>query len=621
MRIKISAPKKLQETENLYATFEKLDGQHPWMEEVPEGFVAYRVRQLKTGKVAYFNFALAKEMGLLDPSHPHTLNDTLEQMVTDTFSLQIINEYDELTKKRISPDTIRPHKYMATRYLQLQHSNKRGTTSGDGRGIWNGTVQHRGVTWDVSSRGTGVTCLAPGAVAANKPLKTGGTEFGYGCGLAEIDELLAAAISAETMHLQGIHTERVLCIIDLGKGYGIGVRAAHNLIRPAHLFLYLKQERHESLKAATDYFIRRQVSNKKWVMKSKPGTHAAYDEMMDIVCDSFANFTAKLDMDYIFAWLDWDGDNVLADAGIIDYGSVRQFGIRHDKYRYDDVERFSTNLNEQRTKARLIVQVFVQMIDYLKTQKKKPLKDFSHHPVVSKFNVLFAKYRADRLLYRMGFNQIQRENVLKSKSDVFENFDKVFSSLERVKVSGEEVKVADGVNHPPLFNMRTILGTLPQFLLRSKEDFRQATMPEAEFFATILSTFARNQDVHKDSRPDAAISKFQSLYKDIIVLAAGKSGPQHILRGIAKRAECLNSEKRITGNALIEIVEAVLVEKKRGLSNDQIQKVVDRFIHDHLNLPEAPVSRYHNPLKRAPVVRPDLYTKLLTLVVDHRDDI
>ncbi len=90
---------------------------------------------------------------------------------------------------------------------------------------------------------------------AQKPLRTGGTEFGYGCGLAEIDELLAASILAEVMHLQGVRTERVLCVIDLGKGYGIGVRAATNLIRPAHLFLYLKQEKYDSLKAATDYLI------------------------------------------------------------------------------------------------------------------------------------------------------------------------------------------------------------------------------------------------------------------------------------------------------------------------------------------------------------------------------
>jgi hypothetical protein len=620
MRTKGAVTKKLQESENFYTAFGKLDGQHPWMEHVPNGFVAYRVRQLGVGKVAYFNFVLAKEMGLIDSRHPHEMNDGLEKKLLETFSIQIINEYDELTKKRIAPESIRPNKYMATRYLQLQHTDKRGKTSGDGRGIWNGTVQHRGVTWDVSSRGTGVTCLAPGSVEANRPLKTGGTEFGYGCGLAEIDELLGAAILAEIMHLQGIQTERVLCVIDLGRGYGIGVRAAPNLIRPAHLFLYLKQERHEDLKAATHYFIQRQLSNKKWHMKSKPNTFAAYDEMTEIICDSFAQFTAKLDIDYVFAWLDWDGDNVLADAGIIDYGSVRQFGSRHDKYRYDDIERFSTNLNEQRQKARLIVQVFLQMVDYLKTQKKKPLRAFANHPVVLKFNKLFTKYRAERLLFRMGFNQIQRENILKNKPEVFEQFDKTFSYFEKAKVSGTEIKVADGVNHPPLFNMRNILGTLPQYYLGNK-DFSKVYMPEEEFFKLIISSFAKSKDAKLGQKQRMAISRFQSLYKQLVQIASAKGRPENILKGISRRSKTLNSEKRITGNALIEIVEEVLTEKKRGLSHDQIQKVVDRFIHEHMNLPEAPINRHYKYQCGIPAVRPDLYSKLLNLVAHHRDDI
>ncbi|WP_413289123.1 hypothetical protein [Bdellovibrio sp. HCB337] len=620
MRIKTSAAKRSQESENFYTAFGKLDGRHPWMEQVPEGFVAYRVRRLNTGKVAYFNFVLAKEMGLIDSQHPHEMTEELENKLVETFSIQIINEYDEINKRRIPPESILPNKFMATRYLQLQHSNKQGKTSGDGRGIWNGTIQHRGLTWDVSSRGTGVTCLAPGAVEANRPLKTGDTAFGYGCGLAEIDELLGAAILAEIMHLQGINTERVLCIIDLGRGYGIGVRAAPNLIRPAHLFLYLKQERHAELKAATNYFIQRQVLNKKWHIKSKLGTVASYEEMTELVCDAFANFTAKLDIDYVFAWLDWDGDNVLADAGIIDYGSVRQFGIRHDKYRYDDVERFSTNLNEQRMKARLIVQVFIQMTDYLKTEKKKPLKAFANHPVALKFDKLFIKYREERLLFRMGFNQIQRENITKAKTDTFQNFENIFNYFERAKVSGTQVKVADGVNHPALFNMRNILGTLPQYFLQSKDSLK-GQMPETEFFKAIMSTFGKAKDAKMGQKQKIAILKFQTYYKELVTLAAGKGRPENILKGISTRAQILNSEKRITGNALIEIVEAVLNEKKRGLSHDQIQKIVDRFIHDHMDLPEAPISRHHKHKAGVPAVRPDLYSKLLTIVDGHRDDI
>ena len=44
----------------------------------------------------------------------------------------------------------------------------------------------------------------------------------------------------------------------------IGVRSAPNLIRPAHIFRYLKQGRHEEIKASVDYFIDREVDNGFW---------------------------------------------------------------------------------------------------------------------------------------------------------------------------------------------------------------------------------------------------------------------------------------------------------------------------------------------------------------------
>lgn len=618
MTMKYSGAKKLSQMSNFYPEFDQINGKHPWMDAVEDGYVAYSVRQLNTGHVAYFNFILAKEMGLIPPDHPEQMTEELEEKLIETFSLQIINEYDELSKRRIDPKTILPNKYMATRYLQLQHANKQGKTSGDGRGIWNGTVQHRGITWDISSRGTGVTCLSPGAVQAQKPLKTGGTEFGYGCGLAEIDELLGASILAEVMHLQGIRTERVLCVIDLGKGYGIGVRAAQNLIRPAHLFLYLKQERYESLKAATDYLINRQVANKAWNIRSKGP--AKYDELLSAVCNSFAEFTAQLDIDYIFAWLDWDGDNVLADAGIIDYGSVRQFGIRHDKYRYDDVERFSTNLNEQKQKARLIVQVFAQMVDYLKTKEKKPLRDFAHHPIVEKFNHLFTEHRSQRLLYRMGFNENQRRNILEHK-ELFQRFDKEFSFFERAKVSGSIEKVADGVNHPALYNMRQLLRAYPQFLADSSAPFETRWMPEKDFYKTILSGFAKSRDARMGEKQRRHIESFQKIYQELIIVAAGKQKPDSILKGLRDRAIQLNSDRRITGNALIEMVDEIITAKKRGLALDQIQKIVDRLIFDQDCMPEVPVSRFHRQKQLTGHVKMDLFAKLLSLVEENKESI
>lgn len=618
MTMKQSGARKLKSQTDFYSSFDQLNGVHPWMEAVQDGYVTYKVRELQTGKVAYFNFILAKEMGLIAADHPNELTAELEDKLVNTFALQIINEYDELNHRRIDPNTIRPQAYMATRYLQLQHTNKQGKTSGDGRGIWNGTIYHRGITWDVSSRGTGVTCLSPGAVEAQKPLKTGGTEFGYGCGLAEIDELFAASILAEIMHLQGLRTERVLCVIDLGKGYGIGVRAAPNLIRPAHIFLYLKQEKYDSAKAATDYLIQRQVANKTWDLPAKGPNK--YDEMLKYISKSFGEFTALLDIDYIFAWLDWDGDNVLADAGIIDYGSVRQFGIRHDKYRYDDVERFSTNLNEQKQKARLIVQVFAQLVDFLKTKKKKPLRKFAQHPQLLHFNKVFEQKRAERLLYRMGFNENQRTQILKNK-ELFKKFDKEFSFFERAKISGKTEKVADGVNHPALFNMRTFLREYPRFLCESPLPFQKRFMTENIFFKTILSSFSKSRNARMSEKYRRHGEAFQQLYHQLVITAAGKRNPEMTLKGVCERAQKLNSNKRITGNALIEIVDVLVTEKKKGLPMDQIQKIVDRFVFENTDVPESSASHFYKNMQMPAALKVDLFAKLLSLVEENNESI
>jgi hypothetical protein len=598
-----------------YSNFNQLDGDHPWMKAAPAGYVPYKVRELRTGTVAYFNYPLAKEMGLIPATHPENMTAELHSKLIETFSLQIINEYDELSQQRIDPATIKPKAYMASRYLQLQHESKTGKTSGDGRGIWNGTVEHRGRVWDVSSRGTGVTCLAPGAVQANKPLKTGGTQFGYGCGQAEIDELYGAAILAEIFHLQGIRTERVLCVIDLGKGVGIGVRAAPNLLRPAHLFPFLKQNRWQELKNALDYFIDRQVRNGRWKLSTQGP--AKYEEVADIMCREFAEFTAILDIDYIFAWLDWDGDNVLADAGIIDYGSVRQFGIRHDKYRYDDVERFSTNLNEQKKKSQLIVQTLVQLCDYVKTKTKKPLKDFAQHSTVKKFNSRFAEYRTDRLLYRMGFSETQRQNIRTLGLETFQKFDREFSYFERAKISGPVQKVADGINHPALFNMRKALRLLPRTLFTSKAE---AQKTENEFFKSILSSFAKAKDTHIRMKHRKHIQSLLELYSQLVTLGTKKEMTPAVASAISKRADRLNSELRITGNALIQIVNEILDQKKKGLDHQSIQNVIDHFILQHLNFPEVKSGKYYSKKPKL-VTRPEFYEKLLKLIHVHQEDI
>ncbi len=560
-------------TEN-YETFEEIDGRHPWQQDVPDGFVAYPVRRIERGRIAYFNFNLAREMGLISAQHPNELTPALTKTLLDTFCIQIVNEYDQSSGIKIPKDLLKPFPHMATRYLQLQHANKRGTTSGDGRSIWNGTFKRKGISWDISSRGTGVTCLSPGSVQAAKPLKTGATEFGYGCGLADLTELVGSALMSEIFHLNSVNTERVLLVIDLGKGCGIGVRAGRNLIRPAHLFLYLKQGRQDSLRNATDYLIQRQIENGTWSFSAK--SPERYRKMLSEVSLGFARFGAALERNYIFAWMDWDGDNVLADAGIIDYGSIRQFGLRHDQDRYDDVERFSTHLNEQRGKARLTVQVFAQLVDFLENGQRKSINDFATSAAVREFDREFDRELRRLFLLQTGFSDDQaRELIAKKPSDV-EKLYAAFLVLEKTKTKAGMKKVPDGLNRPAVFNMRSLLRELPMRLNDQIRDAKAPTTVSPESVLKMMSSaYAKRADTRLAGGLRTKIELFLRSYLQILkpTLADANS-----LKLFIDRAFDQNRPLRITGNGAEFIVEAIVKARRRGMEQSEIQTAIELFI-------------------------------------------
>ena len=173
-------------------------------------------------------------MGLIPEGHAHVVTDELERILLDTFAIQIINEYD--LKNGYTKSKKKDHTYMATRYLQLQHHCKTGKTSGDGRSVWNGTWEHKGQVWDLSSCGTGATSLSP-ASANNKVFyQSGDPNISYGCGYSLVSEGIVDVLLSQIFNQNGIAAEEVLCVIEFKKQMGITVRVGQNLLRPAHFF-------------------------------------------------------------------------------------------------------------------------------------------------------------------------------------------------------------------------------------------------------------------------------------------------------------------------------------------------------------------------------------------------
>ncbi len=605
---------KHEVSQNEYQRFDLIDGTHPWQEALKDQVVLYPVRELNRGKITYFNYRLAKEMGLIPTDHPQKMNKDLEKKLLKTFSIQIINEFEQENKIQYDPSIVKKNMYMATRYLQLQHDSRSGKTSGDGRSIWNGCVHHQGKIWDISSRGTGVTKLAPGAVKADKPLQTGNEDFGYSCGQMEIDELYATAISSEIFHHNKIPTERVLAIVDLGKGLAIGVRAAPNLMRPAHLFLFLKQNDLKSLKSGIDYMIERQVKNREWTIV--PGKNK-YDQFLEYIVESFAKFMSRLDVDYIFAWLDWDGDNILANAGIIDYGSIRQFGVRHDQYRYDDVERFSTTLGEQKLKARQLVQTFAQIVDFIKSNKKTNVAEFRDHPAVKKFDKRFTYHFEKQRLYNIGFQKNDIAFLLDNHVDLVLKFEQCFKYFESIKTQRKPEKVADGINHPAIFNMRDLSRELPSLLLASGMNLIEAKV----LFDIMISTNASLKDCTFKENYTPKLLELQAVYLELIEKTRRKRSPLRVLIEIEARSKVINRADRVTGNAIIMIVEKIITNLKSGFPVENVQELIEGYIDSQLLVPGSGTFKPEDALKRKKPSTKKLLSKLFIITSEMKDEI
>jgi len=602
-----------------YERIRSIDGSHPLREALPGGFVAYSARRRHDGEVVYFNFALAREMGLIPARHPDQLSRELREALLDTFCLVIVNEHDRLHPERIPTEDILPHTYMATRYLQLQHPDRRGRTSGDGRSIWNGFTTHRGITWDISSCGTGVTCLCPATGQQREFFATGGSSADYGCGTATEEEGLGAVLTSEIFQANGIETARVLAVSGTTHGQAINVRAARNLLRPAHMFLYARQNDHQSLTAAVDLFIDRQVANGDWPARlargtrSRAGQRQRYEYLSEEVARTFARVSATFESEYIFCWMDWDGDNILANGGIIDYGSIRQFGLYHRDYRFDDGPRWSTSIPEQRRKARWIAQSFAQIRDYLVTGQKSPMTHFARDPNLALFDSEFRETRQRLLLHHIGFNELHCEHLLEREPELLEKFRRAHAHFERAQARRGPHRTADGLSRDAIFSTRDLLRHLPEHYCRGP-----IPVPVETFMKICTSDYADPEDRILTPHRRRMARAFQRHYLELVSAAAQHSNKtvEGLLTEIFQRAPIINRYDRVTGDSLTYATHELLHSRKRFSTT-----TLHRIIHRYVELQSQDPGTAPKPRKNAPRIRCPSAKKVLDALIELQDEL
>lgn len=594
-----------------YQRIRSINGDHPFKDRVAGGFVEYQARQRKNGKVTYFNFNLAKEMGLLNKDHPEVMTRELEKVLLDTFAIIIINEYDITRGARFPQEDVKPGRYMATRYLQLQHPGRNGMTSGDGRSIWNGyTTDRKGRMWDITSCGTGATCLSPATALNGRFYKSGDPSVSYGCGYSSISEGVIDLLMSEIFSANGINTERVLGMIEFPGNFAIKIRAGLNLLRPSHFFNHLRQNQFQRLKSAVDLFMERQIRNKSWA--PTPRGMNPYQYLLQQEARTFARIAAQFESEYIFCWLDWDGDNILADGGIIDFGSIRQFGLYHHEYRFDDVQRWSTNIKEQKRKARGIVQTFAQMTDYLITGKKKPLEDFRKHAALKEFDRLFIEAKREFLLRKIGFTAEQTKNLMKGHTNLVRRFEAFYYKLEAAKTSRGPTKVPDGITTNAVYSMRDLLRMLPAHFAQHEHP-----MTERELLNIIKSKYADRKAGQLSTYLSFKLRRVQRHYHDLVAAVAkeARMPTQKLFAHIAEKSAVINRYERITGDAICTISEA-FVRQRRQYSVDQFSQLLHHFIGAQNLNPETRRSQTSDPKNQKART---LLQNLFKVVKDYRE--
>ncbi len=562
-----------------YAGFRQLDGRHPFQVHVPDGWVGYRARRVHGAHVVYFNFELAREMGLIPDDHPDRLTSALQRTILDTFALQIVNEYDEKSGVVVDPKDLLPGTFMATRYLQMQHPSRTGKTSGDGRSIWNGCVTTGRGGWDVSSCGTGVTRLCPATAWTNRYYKTGSRVANYGCGTASIEDGFGAALMSETVNHNGMGTERQLAILSLPNGFGINVRAGRNLLRPSHFFVHNRQKSRVGVKGVADAWIERQVLNGQ--LRKTVGLKR-YEVMTDAIAESFGKYAALFESEYLFVWLDWDGDNVLADGGIIDYGSVRQFGLFHREYRFDDGPIWSTTITEQRQMARRIVQQFAQIRDWLVLGKRRPLQRYRRDRALRRFDAAFERTLRLRLLHHAGLQPDVAALLLDRKPRVVERFMREHTWWERQRAARGLHAVADGITWNAIYSSRDLMRQLPARWLAEP---RWLTVREVLEIAA--SSYASRRDRMVTPARARHALELQRSYAALLTAAAtvSQQEPREILRIATERSSVINRYARITGDSGNYAARRLFLARRR-LSPERLYDLIRAFVASQNLIPE-----------------------------------
>jgi hypothetical protein len=146
-------------------------------------------------------------------------------------------------------------------------------------------------------------------------------------------------------------------------------------------------------------------------------------------------------------------------------------------------------------------------------------------------------------------------------------------------------KLPDGFTHKPVFLIRSLLRQLPAYYVAqtlNRVDDESAYMPADIFLRVTAASYVGKRDLRLTPSRSAHVKNFQQCYLRLIA-ALGEPFDE-VLKTIQERSAVINHRHRLTGDALVVIIEEVIALKGK-IKVDGLQEALDAFIESQVLVP------------------------------------
>jgi hypothetical protein len=157
--------------------------------------------------------------------------------------------------------------------------------------------------------------------------------------------------------------------------------------------------------------------------------------------------------------------------------------------------------------------------------------------------------------------------------------------FEDLKVSRGIEKLPDGFTHKPVFLIRNLLRQLPAYYVAqtlNRVDDESAYMPDDLFLRVMAASYVGKRDLQLTPSRRAHVKNFQQCYLRLI--AALGEPIDESLKALQERSAIINHRHRLTGDALVYIIEEVIAITGK-INVNGLQEALDAFIDSQVLVP------------------------------------